>query len=261
MTIKNYAKYSRVLRQTAIEAGVKIMEIRDGNLDVSYKEDHSPVTLADQAAEKIILRDLQRIAPQIPIVAEESASDGNIPTVTDQFWLVDPLDGTKEFIAGGSDFTVNIALIENGKPTFGIIYTPATRKLYTAKNITQATIQYVDEALNQGPEHLIRVRNGNSERLTALASKSHLDDDTKAFLEQMSIKERTSAGSSMKFCVLAEGKADIYPRFGPTMEWDIAAGHAILNAAGGSVTNPDGSAFQYNKPEFKNGPFIAKGKF
>lgn len=261
MTKKNYDEYSRVLRQTAIEAGVKIMDIREKKIDVSYKEDHSPVTLADQAAEKIILRDLQIIAPEIPVVAEESASEGNIPEVTDQFWLVDPLDGTKEFIAGGTDFTVNIALIENGKPTFGIIYTPATRKLYTAKNSNEATIQYIDESLNQGREHPIRVRNGNRDNLTALASKSHLDDDTKAFLKRMNIKDRTSAGSSLKFCVVAEGNADIYPRFGPTMEWDIAAGHAILNAAGGSVTNPDGSEFQYNKPDFRNGAFIAKGKF
>jgi len=261
MPEKNYDKYSRVLRQTAIEAGAKIMEIREQKIDVSYKEDSSPVTLADQAAEKIILRDLQKVAPEIPVVAEESASDGKIPQVTDQFWLVDPLDGTKEFIAGGTDFTVNIALIENGKPTFGIIYTPATQKLYTAKNPYKATIQDVDASLNQGVECPIHVRNGERDNLTALASKSHLDDKTKAFLEKINIKNHISAGSSLKFCVVAEGNADIYPRFGPTMEWDIAAGHAILNAAGGSVTNPDGSIFRYNKLNFRNGAFIAKGQF
>ncbi len=255
----NYSKYSKFLRNTAIEAGEKILEIRNDKLDVTIKDDRSPVTLADQAAEKIILRDLNIIAPEIPIIAEESASEGDIPDVKDKFWLVDPLDGTKEFIAGGTDFTVNIALIENGVPTFGIIYTPATRRLYTAKSPTQATLQIVDEKLNTGPEMDIKVRDGDMKNLTALASKSHLDEETKAFLDDLNITDKTSAGSSMKFCVVAEGKADIYPRFGPTMEWDIAAGHAILSAAGGSVKNPDGTSFEYNKPGFRNGPFIARG--
>lgn len=259
MNANNYSNFCEVLRKTAIEAGEKILEIRSGNLNITIKEDKSPVTLADQAAEKIILRDLIIVAPEIPVVAEESASEGNTPDVTDKFWLVDPLDGTKEFIAGGTDFTVNIALVEHGVPSFGIIYTPATRRLYTAKNANEATLQIVDEDLNLGPEIPIKVRDGNPESLTALASKSHLDDDTKAFLGELNIAEKTSAGSSMKFCVVAEGKADIYPRFGPTMEWDIAAGHAILHAAGGTVKNPDGTPFEYNKPDFRNGPFIARG--
>lgn len=259
MSNDNYSQYYGLLRNTAVEAGEKILEIRNGKLGVAIKDDKSPVTLADQAAEKIILRDLKKVAPEIPVVAEESASEGNIPEVQDKFWLVDPLDGTKEFIAGGTDFTVNIALVENGVPTFGIIYTPATRRLYTAKSPNEATIQIVDEQLNQGPEAPVKVRKADIDNLTALASKSHLDEDTKAFLDELNITDQTSAGSSMKFCVVAEGKADIYPRFGPTMEWDIAAGHAILNAAGGTVKNPDGSPFQYNKPDFRNGPFIARG--
>jgi 3'(2'), 5'-bisphosphate nucleotidase len=259
MMNENYSHYYSLLRKTAIEAGEKILEIRNDKLGVTIKNDNSPVTLADQTAEKIILRDLNIIAPEIPVIAEESASEGNIPDVKDKFWLVDPLDGTKEFIAGGTDFTVNIALIENGVPTFGIIYTPATRRLYTAVSQNEATLQIVDQQLKPGPEMNIRVRDGDINNLTALASKSHLDEETKAFLDDLNITDKTSAGSSMKFCVVAEGKADIYPRFGPTMEWDIAAGHAILSAAGGSVKNPDGTTFEYNKPGYRNGPFIARG--
>ncbi len=260
MTKNKYNQYCSLLRSTAIEAGEKILEVRGNKLGVCYKDDQSPVTIADQAAEEIILRDLKQIAPDIPVIAEESVSEGKIPKVTARFWLVDPLDGTKEFIAGGSDFTVNIALIEDGKPTFGIIYTPESRKLYTAKNPDEATIQNVDKDGNPGPEKIIHVRRANNDNLTALASKSHLDDETRSYLEKLNITDKTSAGSSLKFCVVAEGNADIYPRFGPTMEWDIAAGHAILSAAGGSVTNPDGTPFHYNKPDFRNGPFIAKGE-
>ena len=259
MNNNKYDTYCDILRNTAIEAGIEIMRIRDSGLGVQIKTDESPVTLADQAAEKIILRDLNKVAPEIPVVAEESFSEGKIPEIYDCFWLVDPLDGTKEFIAGGTDFTVNIALIENGVPTFGIIYTPATRKLYTAKNTNEATIQMVDEQGVASKEQIISVRRADIDNLTALASKSHLDDETKNYLDEMNITNKTSAGSSLKFCVVAEGAADIYPRFGPTMEWDIAAGHAILNAAGGSVTNPDNTPFEYNKPGFKNGAFIAKG--
>jgi len=200
-----------------------------------------------------------KIAPDIPVVAEERASSGYIPAVNDKFWLVDPLDGTKEFIAGGTDFTVNIGLIENGIPTFGIIYTPAAGDLYIARNPTTATVQKVKSGKLIGEEKRINVRNAKTDNLTALASKSHLDEKTGAFLDNLNVKDKISAGSSLKFCVVAMGKADIYPRFGPTMEWDIAAGHAILNAAGGSVTNPDGTPFKYNKPDFRNGPFIAMG--
>jgi len=261
MNKNHYDLYCEKLRATAIEAGKKIMQIRAGKMGVSYKADSSPVTLADQAAEKIILRDLREITPEIPIVAEESASEGKIPHVTDRFWLVDPLDGTKEFISGGTDFTVNISLIEDGNPTFGIIYTPASGELYTTRNQNTATLQKVHDGVCIGDESPIFVREANQKKLIALTSKSHLDDDTKIFLKKLKVKDTISAGSSLKFCVVAAGGADVYPRFGPTMEWDIAAGHAILNAAGGSITNPDGTPFQYNKPDFRNGPFIARGKF
>ena len=256
----NYNKYCEILRQTALEAGKKIMEIHSHGFKVSYKEDKSPVTIADEAAEKIILRDLKNIAPHIPIVAEESASAGNIPNVDNIFWLVDPLDGTKEFIARRKEFTVNIALIENGIPTFGIVYAPALATLYTAKNPKICTLQQVTDLITLGDEKVINVRDVPSSGIAAVASKSHRDDETNELLEKYNVKDILSIGSSLKFCLLAEGKADFYPRFGPTMEWDTAAGHAVLNAAGGNITHPDGTRYLYNKPNFKNGPFIATGK-
>ena len=254
-----YQDLCNSLQKTAVEAGQKIMEIKEGKMGVTYKDDMSPVTLADQAAEDIILRALRKISPQIPIVAEESVSAGIIPEVQEKFWLVDPLDGTKEFISGGNDFTVNIALIENGAPTFGIIYAPALGHLYSTVEKSVATRQNVKNGNTIEDEIIISVRKASNNNLTALASKSHLDNQTKEFLDKLNVTNTVCAGSSLKFCVVAEGNADIYPRFGPTMEWDTAAGHAILNAAGGKVINPDGTDFSYCKPFYKNGAFIATG--
>lgn len=258
MIENKYQKFAEVLRPIAVKAGRKILEVREGNLGISIKGDQSPVTIADQQAEKIILSSLKNIAPEIPIIAEESVSAGIVPETKEIFWLVDPLDGTKEFISGGSDFTVNIALIENGIPTFAVIYVPATGKLYTALNRETAILQNVTHDVISPDEIPIRTRPIPQEGMTAVASKSHLDDQTKAFLIDNNIENTVSVGSSLKFCIVAIGDADIYPRFGPTMEWDIAAGHAILNAAGGSVTNPDGTPFKYQKKGYLNGAFIAK---
>ncbi|MDG1708845.1 MAG: 3'(2'),5'-bisphosphate nucleotidase CysQ [Emcibacteraceae bacterium] len=258
MTEINYQLFANVLRKTAVEAGLKILEIQKGNLGVTVKGDQSPVTIADQQAEIIILRDLKEVAPNIPIIAEESVSAGVIPETKERFWLVDPLDGTKEFISGGSDFTVNIALIEFGTPTFSIIYVPATGKLFTAFGPNNATLQLVTDGIISSEENNISVRAIPNEGMTAVASKSHMDEKTSSFLKEHNIENTVSVGSSLKFCIVAEGEADIYPRFGPTMEWDIAAGHAILNAAGGSVTNPDGTPFQYQKEGYLNGAFIAR---
>jgi 3'(2'), 5'-bisphosphate nucleotidase len=260
MTTINYDNYCEILRQTALKAGKKIMGIHSQGFDVNYKDDKSPVTIADEAAEKIILRDLKKIAPDIPIVAEESASAGNIPSVDKIFWLVDPLDGTKEFIARRKEFTVNIALIESGSPTLGIVYAPALATLYTAKNPDLCTLQKVTDLSTLGEEQVITVRDVPPSGISAVASKSHRDEKTNQLLEKYNVKDILSIGSSLKFCLLAEGKADFYPRFGPTMEWDTAAGHAVLNAAGGTITHPNGSPYLYNKPDFKNGPFIALGK-
>ncbi|MDG1857770.1 MAG: 3'(2'),5'-bisphosphate nucleotidase CysQ [Emcibacteraceae bacterium] len=254
----DYNAFAQTLRETAVEAGLKILEVQKGNLGITVKGDQSPVTIADQQAEIIILRDLLKVAPDIPIIAEESVSAGIIPETKECFWLVDPLDGTKEFISGGTDFTVNIALIENGIPTFAIIYVPATEKLFTAFGSNKATLQAVKNGKISPKEKRINVRPVPDNGMTAVASKSHMDENTAAFLKDHNIENTVSVGSSLKFCIVAEGGADIYPRFGPTMEWDIAAGHAILNAAGGSVTNPDGTPFQYQKECYLNGAFIAR---
>ncbi len=258
--IINYRKLADTLYETTLEAGRKIMDIFAQDFDVEFKDDKSPVTEADQAAEKIILRDLAEIAPHIPVIAEEQASDGNIPDVANVFWLVDPLDGTKEFIKKGTDFTVNIALIENGQPTFGIVYAPAMGRLFVAKDPETAVQLDVREGRFIGEEREITVRDVPMSGITAVASKSHRDDQTNAFLEKLGITDIVGAGSSLKFCLVAAGEADIYPRFGPTMEWDTGAGHAVLKAAGGTVKNPDGTDFHYKKPDFRNGFFIANGK-
>lgn len=256
----NYSHFSETLYETALEAGRKIMEIFAQDFDVEYKDDKSPVTEADQAAEKIILRDLLKVAPDIPIIAEEQASAGNVPDVADKFWLVDPLDGTKEFVNKGTDFTVNIALIENGQPTFGIVYAPALGRMFVAKDPKTAVQMEIREMRFIGEEQAISVRDVPNSGITAVASKSHRDEQTNAFLEKLGITDIVSTGSSLKFCLVAAGEADIYPRFGPTMEWDTGAGHAVLNAAGGTVVNPDGTVFHYKKPDFRNGFFIANGK-
>lgn len=255
----DYIKFAEVLRETSVRAGLKIMEIRSGNLGIQVKGDSSPVTIADQEAEKIILKDIKSVAPEIPIIAEESVSAGEIPETKERFWLVDPLDGTKEFIGGGTDFTVNIALIENGEPTFGIIYVPATGKLYTGIANEKAVLQDVTDGIIAPEEQPVSIRQVPADGMTAVASKSHMDENTANFLKEHNIDNTVSVGSSLKFCIVATGGADIYPRFGPTMEWDIAAGHAILKAAGGTVTNPDGTPFEYQKKGYLNGAFIAKG--
>ncbi|PCJ35303.1 MAG: 3'(2'),5'-bisphosphate nucleotidase [Alphaproteobacteria bacterium] len=256
----DYQIFAEKLYETALEAGRKIMAVYAKDFDINFKEDASPVTEADEAAEAIILRDLKEIAPDIPIIAEEQASSGNIPEVADIFWLVDPLDGTKEFIKKGSDFTVNIALIENKQPSFGIVYAPALGRLFVAKDPTHAVQMDISEGRFIGAEKPISVRDVPANGITAVASKSHRDSETDAFLEKLGVTDITSAGSSLKFCLVAAGEADIYPRFGPTMEWDTGAGHAVLKAAGGTVVNPDGTDFRYQKPEFRNGFFIANGK-
>ncbi len=256
----NYSGFTETLYETVLEAGRKIMDIFAQDFDVVYKDDKSPVTEADEAAEKIILRDLQIVAPNIPVIAEEQASAGKIPDVADVFWLVDPLDGTKEFVKKGTDFTVNIALIENGAPTFGIVYAPALGRMFVAKNPKTAVQMEVREGRFLGEEKPITVRDVPTKGITAVASKSHRDDQTNAFLEKLGVTDIVSTGSSLKFCLVAAGEADIYPRFGPTMEWDTGAGHAVLNAAGGTVKNPDGTIFQYKKAGFRNEFFIASGK-
>ena len=240
----------------AVSAGVKITEIYGSDFGSAVKSDASPITAADTAAEAIILAGLKLHFPNIPIIAEEQQAAGQQIAVADRFVLVDPLDGTKEFISRNGEFTVNIGLIKNGRPICGVVYAPALNEIYVGEmgigafRAQTPSLQFTAIATRPCP----------ALGPTILASRSHRDAETEAFIASQKPTSITNAGSSLKFCRVAEGKADLYPRFGRTMEWDTAAGHAILTAAGGKLTNPDGSPFTYGKPGFANGPFIAKGR-
>jgi 3'(2'), 5'-bisphosphate nucleotidase len=231
----------------ARQAGKIILGYYNSDYDIETKTDDSPVTQADIAADKFIVAGLQEIAPNIPIISEEGNKD--LPAGATRYWLVDPLDGTKGFISKTGQFTVNIGLIEDGKPTLGVIYIPTEDKMYWGS----ALGAFLDGAP-------ISCRQSEADGLVVVASKSHRDAQTDAYVQHLNVKKFVPAASSLKFCMLAEGEADLYPRYGTTMEWDVAAGHAILLAAGGAMTNPDGSEFQYGKPEWRNsGGFVARG--
>ncbi len=248
--------YSDPLIAAARRAGAAILAVRENGLDVREKVDHSPVTEADEAAERIILAALRNIVPGIPVVAEESVVRDGAPEVgAGRFWLVDPLDGTKEFIAGRDEFTVNIALIEDGNPIVGVVYLPAMDELYLGIMGRGAwRWQRNDDA-----PHILAVRMPPAEGLTVLTSRSHRTPEVDAYLARLTLAELRSAGSSLKFCVVACGDADLYPRFGRTMEWDTAAGDAVLRAAGGSVATLDGEPLRYGKAGYENPNFIARG--
>ena len=239
------------LAEAAREAGEAILAIVRRGFEVEAKHDSSPVTEADRAAELVILAALARVAPGVPVIAEEEVAAGRIPAHDDSYFLVDPLDGTKEFIRGGDDYTVNIGLIEHGTPKLGVVFAPATGRLHGGCVGEGA---WADEG--RGREAIqTRVR---GEQITAVASKSHLNQATIDYLEAaVGTCGYVSIGSSLKFCIVAEGKADIYPRAAPTSEWDTAAGHAVLLAAGGLVDGPDGSPLRYGKPAFLNRAFVA----
>lgn len=239
------------LAEAAREAGHAILTIVRRGFDVETKRDSSPVTEADRAAELIILAALARSAPGIPVIAEEEVAAGRIPAHGDTYFLVDPLDGTKEFVRGGDDYTVNIGLIENGTPTLGAVYAPATGRLHVGSRDSGA---WLDDGTGRRSIST-RVR---GQPLTAVASKSHLNQLTIDYLQQaVGGCDYVAVGSSLKFCILAEGQADIYPRASPTSEWDTAAGHAILLAAGGLVDGPDGEPLRYGKRAFLNRAFVA----
>jgi len=249
--------------EAALEAGRAANRIYQGEFAVHTKEDDSPVTAADHAAEQIILRHLARCAPQVTVVAEEQCAAGNVPVVGAEFFLVDPLDGTREFVQRRGEFTVNIALIREAAPALGVVYAPVTGQLFAgdvaAGHATRATLapdHSADPAL-----HPIRVRALPAAGLTAVASRSHRSPETDAYLSHYAIAELVAVGSSLKFCLVAAGEADLYPRLGPTMEWDTAAGHAVLAAAGGQVIGPDARPLRYGKPQFRNSWFVASGAF
>lgn len=257
MTFKLDQAAIKKLLEIARIAGDATMEIYNSDFEIYSKKDESPVTEADRKAEAIIIPILKELAPDLPIVAEEAFSAGDIPNVEGTaFWLVDPVDGTKQFIAKKDEFTVNIALIdENLRPIFGVVHAPALDRMFWGSQEYGAFVQEKDGQVKE-----ISVRDAPSDGIVAVVSRSHKTPEVDEYLKDFTVSNEISAGSSIKFCQVAEGMADLYPRFGPTMEWDTAAGHAVVLGAGGSVKTPEGDDFLYGKAGFKNGFFIAKGK-
>jgi 3'(2'), 5'-bisphosphate nucleotidase len=238
----------------AREAGRAILEVYATDFTARGKADASPVTEADERAEAIILEALGRLTPEVPVVSEEAASAGKIPDVRRRFWLVDPLDGTKEFISRNGEFTVNIALVEDGRPTLGVVFAPAVDRLFAGQAGVGAFLE------EKGQRRTIHCRTIGAQGLTVVASRSHGDAQAlERFLAGRKVASQRGAGSSLKLCLIAAGEADLYPRLGRTMEWDIAAGHAVLRAAGGHVTDLEGRDLGYGKPGFENPHFVASG--
>jgi 3'(2'),5'-bisphosphate nucleotidase len=259
------SKLADALYPAVLAAGAAIMSHYDARTAMEEKGDGSPVSAADRDAEDIILAALERLAPGVPVIAEEAASSGKVVDAQDTFFLVDPLDGTREFAARRPEFTVNIALISHGVPIFGMIYAPALSELYwTTGNAAFKALLPVDppRTLHDLKTERLATAATHPGPQTIVASRSHGSDDLEAWLQSIAVGTRVNIGSSLKFCLVAQGKADLYPRFGPTMEWDTAAGHAIAVAAGGSVTRTDGSAFLYGKAaeNYRNPGFIVWSK-
>lgn len=258
------AEIVEALVAASIAAGDLILTIRNAGLSVEKKTDASPVTDADRAAEAEITRRLNSLAPGAAVIGEEAAYDGRIPPINGPFFLVDPLDGTREFVKGGNDFTVNIGLVRDRHPAIGVIFVPATGKLYggvVGEGAWKAEVAggVVSE---RAP---MRVRAAPASAIDVVASRSHRTRETDAFIARFDVGRLVSAGSSVKFCVLAAGGADLYPRMGSTMQWDTAAGEAILRAAGGTVVTMEGEPLPYGpngapgSDAFRNPWFIATG--
>ena len=239
----------------ARRAAVLIMEHYEGEIVVHEKPGGSPVTPADWAANELIVPALRELTPEIPIVSEET--EGGHPDVSGgTFWLVDPLDGTTEYICRNGDFTVNIGLIVDGAPKLGVLMTPVDGLVWAGVVGGGAFEEAVD-----GTRRPISVREANPQALTVVASRSHRNQELVDYIGARPVKQSIERGSALKFCLVARGDADLYPRTSPTMEWDTAAGHAILLAAGGSMETFEGGEFRYGKqPEFENGWFVVKGR-
>jgi 3'(2'), 5'-bisphosphate nucleotidase len=245
----------------AERAGNVILGYYQGAIAQRAKADASPVTAADEAAEAVIVPALQALTPDVPVVSEEAVAAGHIPEVhgpgnpSNRFWLVDPLDGTKEFISRNGEFTVNIALIEDGRPLLGVVHVPALATTYGGM------VPGIARRRRDGVTCAIAARKPPSDGVIVLSSRSHGDAEAlDAFLETERVSGHRTAGSALKFCLVAEGIADLYPRLGRTMEWDTAAGHAVVVAAGGRVTTLDGAELTYGKPGFDNPHFVVRGR-
>ena len=242
------------LVRIAQAAGIVVMRHYEAGCDTRVKADRSPVTDADEEAETLILAELALAFPNVPVVAEEEAAAGRVARVGSRFFLVDPVDGTKEFIKRGGEFTVNIGEIVDGAPVSGVVFAPAIGRLFVGA-VGEGAFE-----ISGGVTRAIAARAPAEDGLVAVSSKSHPDAKTDALLKSLAVKGNTNAGSSLKFCLVAAGEADIYPRAGHTMEWDTAAGDAVLRAAGGRMTDWDGAPFVYGKAGFHNTAFIARGK-
>lgn len=263
----DYLRLAESLLRPVLHAGAVEMRYYDDGVAVETKADASPVTAADREAEAILLAALAEVAPNVPVVAEEAVAEGRVPATGRALFLVDPLDGTREFIHKRGEFTVNVALVVDGMPRFGIVYAPAINEFYVtlgANRCAFATVKPTATAssLSDCGFRDIVTREPSRGSLAAVASRSHLTPETEAVLARYPVKDRRDAGSSLKFCLLARGDADLYPRLGPTMEWDIAAGHAVLLAAGGGVIDLDGQPLRYGKADenFRSRHFIAFGR-
>ena len=242
------------LVRIAQAAGVVVMRHYEDGATARIKADRSPVTDADEEAEKLILAELAAAFPGVPVVAEEEAAAGRVVDACGHFFLVDPVDGTKEFIRRSGEFTVNIGEVVDGIPVAGVVFAPAIGRLFVGA-VGEGAFELQGDAAQA-----IAARPAPADGLVAVSSRSHPDAKSAEYLATLNIKGHTNAGSSLKFCLVAAGEADVYPRAGTTMEWDTAAGHAVLAAAGGDVTDWDGAPFTYGKPGFINGWFIARGK-
>ncbi len=268
---QDHARLVRELMPALLEAGACLLRCRAEGVASEEKGDGSPVSRADREAEAIVLAGLARAEPTIPVIAEEAVSAGCIPRFERAAFLVDALDGTKEYLMGSDDFTVNIALVEDGDPTFGMLLAPASGRLFVTLGAHEAAGGEVR------PDRLtasfrptlspIATTEPDADGLRVLSSRSHRSPETERFLARFAIAQNVKVGSSLKFGLIAAGEADLYPRFGPTSAWDIAAGHAVLAAAGGTVTTPDGTTLKYlqkeglDRPEpFLNPSFVAWGR-
>jgi 3'(2'), 5'-bisphosphate nucleotidase len=251
------------LAEIAHDAGRLILKHYAEGAEARTKADASPVTQADEDAEALILERLRKIAPDVPIVAEEEVAAGRVPQIGNRFFLVDPLDGTKEFIKRNGEFTVNIALIENRRAVAGVVLAPAKGRMFVGDGERGAfeLAAPSDLALDVSQARSIRARRAPADGLVAVASRTHRDTKTDEYLAAYRIANLVAAGSSLKFCLVATGEADLYPRHGRTMEWDTAAGQAVLEAAGGTVKTLEGTPFLYGKTGegFANSYFVARG--
>lgn len=255
---------ARAFAQLASDAGRVVMEVYATDFEVRTKSDASPVSEADERAEALLVPGVQALLPGVPVVAEEAVSRGSLPgqhlLAAGEFLLIDPVDGTREFVSRNGDFTVNVALVRDGVPVAGVVYAPAKQRLFVGGSSASTGDLVAGEQV--GRLEPMATRPYPPSGLVAVASRSHLDEQTQAFLDRLQPADTRSAGSSLKFCLVAAGEADVYPRFGPTMEWDTAAGDAVLRAAGGTVVDEHGDVFRYGKVEsgLRNGPFICWGQ-